>query len=174
MTGGARSIVLTGFMGTGKSEIGRLLARRLEWKRFDTDSMIEEVFRMPIAEIFSQFGEARFRGEESAILRRITVEQPSVIVTGGGAILRPENVTRMRELGTLICLTANLTTLEERLAHRNDRPLLLRDHRAQMISNLLQEREPHYRTAADLTFDTSGRSPEEVATQILEALALSD
>src|SRR5215471_8085407 len=158
----ARSGALIGFMGTGKSEVGRLLAKALGWKQFDTDSMIEQIFGIAIPEIFGQFGEARFRAEESAVLRSITGERPSVIVTGGGAVLRPENVTRMRELGTVVCLTTNDEILEQRLAQRNDRPLLPRENRAETIRTLVREREPHYQKAADLTFDTSELCPEEV------------
>jgi len=173
MTRIARSIVLIGFMGTGKSKVGRSLAKALGWKQFDTDSMIVQIFGIPIPEIFAQFGEARFRAEESAVLRNLTVERPSIIVSGGGGVLRPENVTRMRELGTVVCLTTNDATLEERLADRNDRPLLPRENRAETIRTLLREREPYYQKAADLTFDTSELCPEEVATLILESLALS-
>lgn len=173
MAGAARSIVLIGFMGVGKSEVGKTLAKALEWKLFDTDLMVEEVFGMPIAEIFSQFGEARFREEEGAVLASIGLNCPSIIVTGGGAVLRPENVARMRELGPVVCLTTDPTTLEQRLADRNDRPLLPRDNRAETIRALLREREPHYRKAAHLTFDTSELGPEEVATLILRSLALS-
>jgi shikimate kinase len=173
MAGAARSIVLIGFMGTGKSEVGRILARTLEWKLFDTDLMVEEVFGMPIAEIFTQFGEARFRQEESAALASIALNRPSIIVTGGGAVLRPENVARMRELGPVVCLTTDPTTLEQRLADRNDRPLLSRENRAETIRILLREREPHYRKAARQTFDTSELGSGEVATLILRSLALS-
>ena len=88
---------------------------------------------MPIAEIFTQFGEARFRQEESAALAGIALNRPSIIVTGGGAVLRPENVARMRELGPVVCLTTDPTALEQRLADRNDRPLLPRENRAETI-----------------------------------------
>jgi shikimate kinase len=173
MADAARSIVLIGFMGTGKSEVGRLLTKTLERKLFDTDLMVEEVFGMPIAEIFTQFGETRFRDEEGAILASTALNRPSIIVTGGGAVLRLENVARMRELGPVVCLTTDPTTLERRLADRNDRPLLPRENRAETIRALLREREPHYRQAAHLTFDTSELGPEEVATLILRSLALS-
>jgi shikimate kinase len=174
MTGPARAIVLIGFMGTGKSEVGRLLANALQWKEIETDSMVEQMLGMPITEIFTRFGEERFRDTETAVLRNIPAGQPSVIITGGGAVLRAENVARMRELGTLVCLTADGATLERRLAERHERPLLPTENRGERIQTLLREREPHYREAAELTIDTSEHGPEEVATLILRSLAISD
>src|SRR5882672_1305827 len=102
-----RSIVLIGFMGTGKSAVGRLLASQEAWPRFDTDEMIATALRMPISEIFLRLGEELFREEETAVLEKLTVVQPSIIVTGGGAVMRPKNVARLRELGSIVCLTAN-------------------------------------------------------------------
>ena len=106
-----RSIVLIGFMGTGKSAVGRLLASQKGWPRFDTDEMIATAFKMPISEIFARLGEERFREEETALLEKLEVVQPSIIVTGGGAVMRPKNVTRLRELGRVVCLTADPPTL---------------------------------------------------------------
>ena len=93
-------------MGTGKSAVGRLLASQKGWPRFDTDEMIATAFKMPISEIFTRLGEERFREEETAVLEKLEVVQPSIIVTGGGAVMRPENVARLRELGSVVCLTS--------------------------------------------------------------------
>jgi shikimate kinase len=106
-----RSIVLIGFMGTGKSSVGRRLATRRGWPNLDTDAMIATSLGMRITEIFDRIGQEQFRAKESAILEEIDTAQPAVIVTGGGAILRPGNVARLRELGTVVCLTADLDTL---------------------------------------------------------------
>ena len=167
------SIVLIGFMGTGKSETGRELARTLAWPYLDTDLMVEEALGCPIPQIFAQFGEARFRDEETAALQSIQPKTRSIIVAGGGAVLRAENVARMRQLGMVVCLTADLSTLELRLAGRSDRPLLPIENRSEMIRKLSREREAYYRKAADFTFDTSRLSPSEVAELILKSLALS-
>ena len=169
-----RSIVLTGFMGTGKSAVGSLLASALQWPFLDTDAMIEAALGRSITEIFARFGETRFRQEESGILQNLKPEGALVIVTGGGAVLEPENVSRMRQLGTVVCLTANLATLEKRLAGRNDRPLLPAENRQETLRRLLHERAPRYEEAADLTFDTSVLGPEEVATEILRSLVPTD
>src|SRR4030095_778502 len=110
-------------MGTGKSAVGRLRALQEGWPRFDTDEMIATALKMPISEIFTRLGEERFREEETAVLEKLEVVQPSLIVTGGGGARRAENVARLRELGRIACLTADPVTLLERLGRRSNRPL---------------------------------------------------
>ena len=138
-----RSIVLIGFMGTGKSSVGRRLAASRGWPRLDTDAMIATALGMRITEIFDRLGQERFRdGGERDFGKDRCRAQPAVIVTGGGAILRPENIARLRELGTVVCLTADLATLLERLGRRSDRPLLRTEDPAATVENLLRERAP--------------------------------
>lgn len=160
-------------MGTGKSSVGRRLAHVLGCPRFDTDQMIATALGMPITKIFSGLGEERFREEETAVLEKLDASEPSIIVTGGGVVLRPKNVARLHELGTVVCLTADLPTLLERLSRRTHRPLLQTENRAETVQTLLREREPLYREAADLTVDTSSLSHDQVAQSIQESLALS-
>jgi shikimate kinase len=169
----SRSIVLIGFMGTGKSSVGRHLARLQGWRCFDTDAMIANALRMPISEIFFRFGEERFRDEETAVLEKLTATPSSVIVAGGGAILRSRNVVRLRELGTVVWLTADLETLCDRLAQEGDRPLLPKENRSATIEKLLRERESLYKATAHLTVDTSSLEHEQVADSIRHALAFS-
>ena len=166
-----RSIVLIGFMGTGKSSVGRRLATNRGWPRLDTDAMIANALGMRISEIFEGLGQERFREEESAILETIDPAQPAVIITGGGAILRPENTARLHQLGTVFCLTAELPTLLERLGRRSDRPLLQTENPAATIENLLRERAPLYQEAADFTIDTTGLRHDEVAQRIEDCIA---
>ncbi len=161
-------------MGTGKSSVGRRLAASRGWPRLDTDAMIAAAVGMRISDIFERLGQERFREEESAILETIGPAQPAVIITGGGAILRPENTTRLHELGTVFCLTAELPTLLERLGRRSDRPLLQTADPAATVAKLLQTRTPLYEAAADFTIDTTGLSHDEVATKIEEAIAQLD
>lgn len=168
-----QSIVLIGFMGTGKSSVGRRLARVRRCPRFDTDAIVARQLDMPIMEIFTVFGEERFRDEESAALEKLDAPRPSIIVTGGGTVLRPRNIVRLRELGTVVRLTADLFTLRKRLARRSDRPLLQTENPAETIELLLREREPFYQCAADLTIDTSSLTHDEVAASIRQSLALS-
>jgi shikimate kinase len=169
-----RSIVLIGFMGTGKSAVGRLLASQEGWPRFDTDEMIATTLKMPISEIFVRLGEEQFREQETAVLETLEVVQPSIIVTGGGAVMRSRNVARLRELGSLVCLTADPPTLLKRLGRRSNRPLLRTENPAETMRALLREREPFYHEAADFTVDTSALSHDQVAQSIRDLLALSD
>lgn len=174
MRNGKRSVVLIGFMGTGKSSVGRRLAQMTRRPRFDVDQMIATKLGMSITKIFARLGEEQFRKEERTVLEELEAEQPSIIVTGGGVVLRPENVKRLRELGTIVCLTADLQTLLERLGRRSHRPLLRGEDRGEVVERLLSEREPAYREAADLMVDTSGLSHDQVAQLIQDSLALCD
>jgi shikimate kinase len=167
-----RSIVLIGFMGAGKSSVGRRLARLQRWPRFDTDAIVRRELGMPIMEIFTALGEERFREAESAVLEKLEADRRSIIVTGGGAVLRPRNVVSLRELGTVVCLTADLTTLRKRLARRSDRPLLQTEN-PEAMETLLRAREPLYEEAADLTIDTSALDHDQVAELIRQSLALA-
>ncbi len=168
-----RSIVLIGFMGTGKSSVGRLLATDYGWPRYDTDELIADSFELSVPEIFEEYGEERFRDEESALLARLEGGEPSIVVTGGGIVLRPENVARLRELGTVVCLTADLATLQERLQRRKNRPLLQSGDLSETVPRLLQEREPFYEEAADFSVDTSALTHKQVAQSIRDLLALA-
>jgi shikimate kinase len=173
MKGRRHSIVLIGFMGTGKSSVARRLAEMLGWPVVDTDAMIEETLGRSISEIFEQLGEERFREEEAAVLEKLDPERASIIVTGGGAVLRPRNVRRLRELGRVVCLTAKPSILCDRLRHGTNRPLLAKGDLATQIKSLLQERASFYQGAADLTLDTSFLTHDEVADQIRKSLALA-
>lgn len=164
------SIVLIGFMGSGKSSVGRLLARELGWPRFDTDELVAQQLGMPIAAVFAKLGEDTFREAESSALETMDVAQPAVIVTGGGTVLRPGNILRLRELGRVCCLTAGLHVLQKRLFRRKNRPLLQGADPAKTIATLLAQRQKFYREAADFTIDTSELNHEQVARVICDEL----
>ncbi len=151
--------------------MGRRLATNRGWPRLDTDAMIATALGLRISEIFERLGQERFREEESKILEMIDASQPAVIITGGGAILRPQNTARLHQLGTVVCLTADTATLLERLGRRSDRPLLQTEDPKATIENLLREREPLYEEAADFTIDTTGLSHEQVAQRIEDSIA---
>jgi shikimate kinase len=168
-----RSIVLVGFMGSGKSSVGRLLARDLGWPRFDTDQLVVGELELRIPEIFAQLGETVFReGETQALIKLDTAPAPAVIVTGGGIILRSENVRRLHELGHVVWLKAELPVLQERLARRNDRPLLQTSDPQETIARLLAERQQFYAEAADFAIDTSRLDHQQVATAIRDELQI--
>ena len=167
------SIVLIGFMGCGKSSVGRLLARELGWPRFDTDELVAAELGMPITAIFAKLGEKSFREAESSALEKMEGAQPAVIVTGGGIVLRSENVRRLRELGKVFWLTADLDVLQQRLSRRKNRPLLQTPDPAATIGTLLARRETFYKEAADFTIDTSGLDQQQVAQAIRDELRIA-
>ena len=153
-------------MGTGKSSVGRALAHRTRLPRFDTDEMVTRKFSLPITEIFAQHGEKTFRDAEAAALAHVP-RRASVIVTGGGAVLREGQVKSIRRLGAVVLLTADIETLFARLSRRSTRPLLQTEDPRKTIADLLQAREPLYREAADFSVDTSRLSHDEVALEVL-------
>ena len=164
------AIVLIGFMGAGKSSVGRTLARMTDLARFDTDEMVASRFGLSISEIFATHGEEKFREAETEALRELTGRGQSIVVTGGGIVLRPENVTLLRELGTIFYLSAEEETLFARISRRATRPLLQTANPRATLRELLTARLSLYRSAADVEVDTSRLKHEEVAKKILENL----
>lgn len=154
-------------MGTGKSVVGKALEQKTGLPRFDTDEIISSNSKMPISEIFSTHGEEHFRDLETETLRSMSLEEPAIIVTGGGIVVRRENVDLLRQLGTVIWLDADQATLRMRIRQLKDRPLLQTANPEATLSELLAAREPLYRKAADLRVDISQKNPEEIAELIL-------
>ena len=161
---------LAGFMGTGKTVVGRLLARRLDLPFYDTDALIEARAGMSVAAIFAGQGEAAFRALEREALREVTRAALAVVATGGGAIVDPANRAQLRAWGTLVCLEATPEAILARVGDRVDRPLLAGPDRLEGITRLLEERAAAY-ADVDLRVDTTARTPAEVAGLILDALA---
>jgi shikimate kinase len=170
MTGRGRAIVLIGFMGSGKSSAGRILARKTGWPRFDTDEIVSARFAMAIPEIFAEFGEEKFRDAETEALRGLPSVAPAVIVTGGGIVLRPENVELLRRLGMLVHLEADEETLFRRVSRRATRPLLQTENPRATLTELLRVRLPLYREAADFQVDTSRLTHDEVAEAVIRKM----
>jgi shikimate kinase len=162
-----KNIVLTGFMGTGKTEAGRILAKKLGYTLIDADTEIEKEQKMTITEIFKQCGEPEFREIEADVIRRLSMIQNAVISTGGGAVLRQENMDNLRRNGVIVCLTASPETILKRTSNNNDRPLLQVEDPLQKIKELLEFRRPYYEKA-DIMIDTEGKSPLRVAEEIIE------
>ena len=155
-------------MGTGKSLVGKALEQKTGLPRLDTDEITSSKLKMPIKEIFSTHGEEHFRNLETETLRSISLEKPAIIVTGGGIVLRAENVDLLRQLGTVVWLDADQKTLRMRIRRLSDRPLLQTANPGATLSELLAARETLYRRAADLRVDVSEKSPQEIAELILE------
>lgn len=164
-----RAVILTGFMGSGKSSVGRLLARRLGLPFIDLDEVIVESAGKTINAIFAEEGEPAFRALEGACLERVLEGGRGVIATGGGAVVAERNRRLMTRLGVVVNLKASLPQLLERLSGSADRPLYAGERPEERLRRLLEEREQFY-AAADIRIDTDGKSVEDVAAEILRFL----
>lgn len=163
------NIIITGFMGTGKSVIARTLSKRLSMRLLDTDELIETSAGEKITEIFATKGEARFREMESEVLEALTRGEHGsnfILSTGGGIVIDPLNRKRLASLGIVICLSATKECILERVGESDERPLLKGDP-TKAIEELLKERSPFYNDA-DLVIDTTEKSIEEVAEIVEE------
>ncbi len=162
------NIILIGFMGVGKTEIGKLLAKKLKMTYIDTDAMIEHEQGMTINDIFAKKGEEKFRDMETILLEKLSGLESHVIATGGGIILRPGNVKKLKGIGPLILLWADPETVFERVKGAGTRPLLKVDDQRAKIKEILEFRAPIYKGVADLEVDTSLLSPEEASNKIVK------
>jgi len=159
-------LILTGFMGTGKTTVGRILARRLGRPFVDMDALIEAREGRTIAAIFAEEGEGYFRRLEAALCRELAAQEGLVIATGGGALVDPRNLAVMQASGLIVCLDGEPAALWERLAGVVDRPLLAGpDGRARLEALLATRREAYARIPHHV--ETTGRTPEEVAEAVL-------
>jgi shikimate kinase len=165
-----RPIVLIGFMATGKSTVGRLVAEQLDRRFHDLDQLIEETSGTTIRELFRTAGEPAFRRAESDALGHALDLESAVIATGGGAACREQNLQAMLSRGLVVALSATPTEVLRRTGGASGRPLLddAEDPLA-VASRLLAEREPFY-SRAHLRVDTVGKTPEEVAGEIVAAV----
>ena len=167
MNRNGRSIVLIGMMGAGKSAVGRCLKWRTGFAQFDTDEMVRSKFGMPISEIFSTHSEDKFRDAETETLRNLSADQGAIIVTGGGIVLRKENVELLKRFGVVVWLEADEKTLYKRASRTGDRPLLKRKNPRKAFTQMLRTRLPLYAKIADIRIDTSQLTDEEVAVAIV-------
>lgn len=159
-------IFLIGMMGSGKSTIGMLLAKKLYVRFYDLDSMIETKVKKTIAEIFAQFGETHFRDLESAILQE-TVKFKGVIACGGGVILKKENRSFMNQTGKTVFLQATIPTLSERLSGGKTRPLLSGKNTDAKLNEIWKKRKMHYLNSADIIVHTDGKIPQTIINEII-------
>jgi shikimate kinase len=166
----AKSIVLIGMMGAGKSSVGRRLERLTGLRRYDIDEMVSQRFGKPVTEIFSQLGEDRFRTAETEALASLGPDHPAIIVTGGGIVSREANLPHLKRLGIVVWLDAEEETLFERATRRATRPLLNTEDPRATLSKILSERIPLYAGASDLRVDTTKRGHDEVAQLILSEI----
>jgi shikimate kinase len=161
------NIVLTGFMGTGKTAVGRHLANELHVPFIDVDMAIAKRAGKSIQQIFSAQGEAAFREIETAILTEVSGQDKTVIATGGGALISPKNREILQKKGILVCLTAKMGTLLERLKDDPTRPLLSGENLENKISRLMKERQDIY-SLCRIQIDTDGKTIAQTAREIIE------
>jgi shikimate kinase len=164
----ARSIVLVGLMGAGKTCIGRLLARRLDLEFADSDEEIVKAAALPIADIFRTHGEAAFREVERRVMKRLLEGNAKVLASGGGAFIDDETRRRIRERATSVWLRADLDVLLSRTAGRT-RPLLNVPDRRAVLEGLIAERHAIYANA-DVIVDTSSEAKDVIVERIIRAL----
>ena len=167
------NLILVGFMGTGKSAVGKRLAQKLNREYIDLDRKIEKEAGWTIPQIFAAEGEAGFREREGRALREVVELRNQVISTGGGVMLREENIQLLKKNGKLICLTASPDVILQRtLMSLSSRPLLVGHEPRARVEQLLKLRAPFY-ALADWTIDTSNKNVKQVTEEILCKLEMS-
>jgi shikimate kinase len=165
-----KSIVLVGMMGAGKSSVGACLRRRTGLGLIDTDEIVASKLGMSIPEIFTRCGEEKFREAETEALRCMGTEEQMIIVTGGGIVLREENVEILRSQAVIVWLDGDEEALFARASRKKNRPLLQTKNPGKAFSEILRSRRPLYANTADIRVDTSVLTDEEVAVAILAKL----
>jgi shikimate kinase len=165
------SIALIGFMGTGKTAVGKLLAEKLGKEFIELDALIEKKAGKSIPEVFRRDGEIGFRELEIEVTREIAARENAVIACGGGIVLNKINIDRLKRTCAIVCLTASPAVILRRTsADKEGRPLLAVAERAQQIKALMKFRKPFYERSADVVINTSRMNIAAVAEKIIEAL----
>jgi shikimate kinase len=162
------NVVLIGFMGCGKTTVGKTLSEKLNFSYTDTDNLIEIAVDMPIKEIFNQLGESNFRDLEAKICATLPSFDSTVISTGGGIIERVENRAYIKEAGKVVYLRASFDSIVSRIGSNKDRPLFRED--LDKVNLLYETRLGIYSQLSDITVDTDGISQSQVADTIADVL----
>lgn len=169
-----KNIVLTGFMGSGKSSVGVKLAERLHRKFVDMDREIEKICGMTVSELFRRYGEQRFRSEEKLMARKLAEQSGLVIATGGGVVLGEGNLEALRENGVIINLEAKPENIYQRVNRKKGtRPLLKKDLTVEDIVAMIESRQTLYQQA-ELIIDTSDKNINEVVDEIMAYLRIQE
>ena len=167
MTNPHQNIVFIGFMGSGKTSIGRLVAKKLGFEFVDTDAVVVERAGMQVPEIFAGPGEGWFRDQETFALESMEILNRSVISTGGGIVLREENRTLLRSLGFVVWLTASEDVIFDRVSRNKRRPLLQTGDPRKTVQELLAKRLKFYQSVSRFTLDTTELSHEKAAEAVI-------
>ncbi|ABR46876.1 chorismate mutase [Alkaliphilus metalliredigens QYMF] len=164
------NIVLAGFMGTGKSTVGRDLSQKLEMRYVDTDAMIEERMGMTIKKIFKEYGEAYFRKLEEELVAEVSHLKNTIIFCGGGVVLKGQNVSNLKLNGRVILLQAEPENIYQRIKQDDTRPVLKDQMSLEGIENLLKQRNKAYSESADMVIQTDDKTVDEISTEIITKL----
>jgi len=164
-----RNIIITGFMGTGKSVIAKELARKLKMEFIDMDRIIEEGQGMSIADIFIRYEEKYFREQENKLVKKLSQKENMVIATGGGTLLSSDNARILSQRSQIICLYADSQTIYNRVKRKNNRPLLKGKNVLSEINRLLEERKKIYDNIK-WKIDTTNLNIQEVTDKIIALL----
>jgi shikimate kinase len=167
-----QNLALIGFMGTGKTTVGRLLAEQLHFAFLDTDEQIESNTGKTIADIFAQQGEPIFRELEQQLVQQLAQRTQTVISTGGGLPVNPANLASLKSHSLVVCLWASPERIYERVRNQNHRPLLQAPDPLGKIRALLTAREPFYRQA-DVLINTELRTLREVVLQVVHQFRIA-
>ena len=166
----SKNIFIVGAMGSGKSTIGKLLAKKLKRKFLDTDHEVEVYTKYDISTIFEKFGEGLFRDKETEILNNLKDKENLVISTGGGIILKDENINLMKEIGTIVFLDINLETQIKRVKYRKHRPLLHNSNLQIELKKLKNNRDPIYNKISDYIIEVSSKDKNTIVDEIQKKL----
>ena len=164
------NIILCGFMGSGKSTIGKLLAKKLNRNFIDLDDYIVEKRKMKISEIFEKFGEENFRKSETQAVKNVSKLENHIISLGGGTVINHNNVEILKSSGKIIMLDIEPEEVYKRLKNDKSRPLLQTEDKLKAINDMMNKRLPYYNDAADIKIIVNGKQKEEVLEEILKII----
>ena len=168
------NIILIGFMGSGKTTVGKILAKNLHYSFVDSDEEIEKQEQELIVDIFKEQGETYFRKIEHEMMQKLAQGEKQVIATGGGIIVNKDNISCLKKTGIIIHLKASPNHIYKNVQRDKTRPLLQVENKQKVIADLLAEREGDYLGAADIIISVDGYTPQEIAGQIQENLQRRD
>lgn len=164
------NVALIGFMGVGKTAVGKVLAQKLDRKFVEVDSLIEQKAGKTIPDIFEQDGEIFFRELEIEAIKEISEEENLVIACGGGVVLNQINIQRLKKKSVIVYLTASPRVILKRILDSTDERPLLKTPKLEEIRRLLKFRKPFYERAADIKIDTSKSDVNSIAEQVINKL----
>lgn len=168
-----KNIVIVGFMCSGKSTVGRKLAKKINYKFIDTDQWISNEMNLSIDEIFDKKGEDYFRGLETNTVKHFSENLTNAVLsTGGGLSIRKENLTYLKEIGTIVYLKVSKNSVLKRLNPNIVRPLLEQEDREEIIEDMLNIRNPIYNDIADIVIDTNNKSIDTVVNEVMDKLSI--